>query len=87
LHWTPREENWEERFYELQSFQKQYGHCKVPRNWEKSPGLRSWALRQRYRKETLSAERIQKLDRLGFRWMGPSRGKKQSRVTGRFVES
>jgi hypothetical protein len=86
--WTRRRENnWEQRFAQLEGFHKQYGHCNVPRRWQANPGLREWSLRQRYRKETLSDHRVRKLDRLGFRWLGPRRGTGRSRVTGRFVEN
>jgi hypothetical protein len=85
--WTPREENWELRFSELEAFHKRYGHCKVPRGWEENPGLRAWVLRQLYRKEALNDDRIQKLDGLGFRWLGPNRGRARSELTGRFVEN
>jgi hypothetical protein len=83
--WAVRETNWEQRFSELQAFWEKHGHCDVPRSWSENPGLGGWALRQRYRKETLSGERIRKLDRLGFRWLDPDKGKKRSEITGRFV--
>ena len=85
LQWTPREHHWEQMFKELAKFQKTKGHCNVPRHWPQNPALRGWALRQRYRKDTLSPERIRKLDALGFRCLGPRRGKVRSVVSGRFV--
>lgn len=85
LQWTLREHHWEQMFKELAKFQKTKGHCNVPRHWPQNPALRTWALRQRYRKDTLSSERIRKLDALGFRWLGPRRGKLRSVVSGRFV--
>jgi hypothetical protein len=85
--WTPRESNWEQRFGELQNFWQTHGHCNVPRRWMNDPHLRGWALRQRYRAQTLSAERVRKLDRLNFKWLGAKRGVTRSRISGRFVES
>jgi hypothetical protein len=67
--WAVRESHWAQRFAELVAFKKQHGHCEVPRDWPKNPRLRGWVFRQRYRKDTLSAERIKKLNRLDFRWL------------------
>ena len=66
--WGRREANWEERFTELVAFKRKHGRSDVPKNWPQNPRLGQWVLRQRYRKHTLSAQRIDKLDRLGFRW-------------------
>jgi len=85
--WNPRDSNWEQRFNELKSFWKANGHCNVPRDFKKNTGLRGWVLRQRYRKETLGADRVRKLDGLKFRWLGPNGGQVRSPVTGRFVEN
>lgn len=85
LQWTLRENRWERMFKELSQFHKKKGHCNVPRYWQQSPGLGGWTLRQRYRKETLSSERIRKLDALGFRWPGSQRGTARCATNGRFV--
>jgi len=69
--WAPREINWEERFAELRAFEKIHGHCNVP---QEAPELRRWVLRQRYRKRTLSEERVRKLDQLNFEWLRLERG-------------
>src|ERR1041385_8584577 len=66
--WGRREANWEERITELVAFKRKHGRSDVPKNWPQNPRLGQWVLRQRYRKHTLSAQRIDKLDRLGFRW-------------------
>jgi hypothetical protein len=63
-----REDNWAQRFAELVAFKKLHCHCDVPRDWPENPHLGRWVLHQRYRKHTLSAERIRKLDWLDFRW-------------------
>ncbi len=85
--WALRETNWDQRFSELHAFWEKYGHCDVPRQWPGNPGLRGWLLRQRYRKHTLSAGRIRKLNGLNFRWRGPGGGKERLSVTGRLVAS
>ena len=84
--WTPRESNWEQRFGELQKFWQAHGHCNVPRRWMNDPHLRGSALRQRYRAQTFSAERVRKLDQLNFKWLGAKRGVTRSRISGRFIE-
>ena len=83
--WGLRETNWEERFSELESFWENHGHCDVPRDWPGNPGLRGWVLRQRYRKNTLSENRVRKLEGLNFRWLRPEGGTTRSTSTGRFV--
>jgi hypothetical protein len=85
--WALRESDWEQRFSELRAFWQRHGHCDVPRQWSENPGLHGWVLRQRYRKHTLSAERISKLDELNFRWPTPEGGTIRSPITGRFVVS
>lgn len=85
FYWALREMNWEQRFSELGSFWEKHGHCDVPRRWPDNPGLRGWVLRQRYRKHTLRADRIRKLDGLNFRWLSVEGGTARSTTTGRFV--
>jgi hypothetical protein len=83
--WALRESDWEQRFSELRFFWLKHGHCDVPRKWSENPSLHGWILRQRYRKHTLSPERIRKLDELSFRWPTPEEGTTRSPITGRFV--
>lgn len=85
LLWTVRETRWDRMFKELSRFHGATGHSNVPRDWQQNPELGSWTLRQRYRKETLSSERIRKLDAVGFRWPSPHGGAARSATNGRFV--
>jgi hypothetical protein len=66
--WEKRESSWEQRFEQLATFFKRFGNADVPKNWSENPALGRWVLHQRYRKNTLSSERIAKLDDLRFRW-------------------
>jgi Helicase associated domain len=48
----------------------EYNNCRVPAQYKSSDGykLATWFSRQRRRKQTLSHERIELLDALGFEW-------------------
>lgn len=58
---------WETRYKELQTYKKEHGSCRVPAHRDK---LGRWVERQRtnYRMGKLDAEKIEKLDRIGFEW-------------------
>jgi hypothetical protein len=66
---TPRV-SWDRMFNELLEFFKIHGHYDVPQRWKANPQLAAWVIAQRaaYRRETLSAEQVQQLTSLGFRW-------------------
>ena len=69
-------EQWNQKYQELVSFQKEFQHCLVPLNWERSPSLAHWVKRQRYqfrikaegKHSTLTAERQVALEKLDFVW-------------------
>ena len=67
--WEPLTQAWEEAFNHLQSFKDREGHCKVPQN-HKEGGfpLRQWVTTQRSNLETLSLDRRERLENLGFVW-------------------
>eukprot|EP01047_Picozoa_sp_COSAG01_P018536 COSAG01_NODE_1006_length_12163_cov_237.845669_18_plen_420_part_00 len=71
------QQRWDTRFGELQEFRKDHGHCNVPQDWAPKPGLGKWVNHQRTSKKRLdegkvspgiTAERVQRLDELGFEW-------------------
>ena len=67
--WDPFTEQWEEGFSKLLKFHKREGHCLVrQRHKEDDFRLGSWVLNQRTAKDSMSAERKQRLDDLGFIW-------------------
>jgi hypothetical protein len=68
--WDPLKAEWENKFVELCVFKKEHGHCDVPKNYEKNHSLETWVTTQRalYKKGKISAERIQKLEEVGFDW-------------------
>ncbi|MDB4472930.1 helicase associated domain-containing protein [bacterium] len=67
--WDPHEEKWELQFQRLKAYKEEYGDCLVPRSFEDKK-LAAWAKNQRTLKRTrkLSADRIGRLDDLGFVW-------------------
>ena len=61
--------SWEEGFSKLQEFIKREGHCRVPAvHKEGDLALGYWIGTQRKTKGTLTPERIERLDALGFVW-------------------
>lgn len=66
---TPREEAWEDHFTELVRFRRAFRHCDVQATGEHA-ALGEWVIRQRKELHagTLSADRVQRLESLGFRW-------------------
>jgi hypothetical protein len=70
LNTSPRV-SWSERLQELGSFRKVHGHCNVPATYRHNIGLGSWVAYQRKsrRAGTLSAKKIEALEKLGFEWV------------------
>eukprot|EP00934_Nitzschia_sp_Nitz4_P005095 Nitzschia sp. Nitz4//scaffold145_size56662//7061//8339//NITZ4_006552-RA/size56662-snap-gene-0.85-mRNA-1//1//CDS//3329536562//5085//frame0 len=74
--WNSHDVVWDERWHELLAFQRQHGHCVVPSNYEPNPQLAVWVKRQRrqykfYQEKASSSmtpERIDKLNQIGFAW-------------------
>ena len=67
--WDPFAAAWEHGFSMLQQFKAREGHCKVPQTHKEDGfALGQWVGGQRTRKETLSAERRQRLEELDFAW-------------------
>ena len=73
--WDPFAEAWEEGFNKLLQFKEQEGHCKVPVTYEIAGfNLGNWVGTQRRAKDSMSPERKQRLDDIGFIW-DASKGK------------
>mgnify|MGYP003866784279 CR=1 FL=1 len=70
------EEKWSHRYKELLEFHRSFGHAAVPHTYPKNPQLARWVKRQRrqfkLRKEgkpsTMTPERLELLDSVGFIW-------------------
>ncbi len=61
---------WEEMFATLMDYKVKHGHCNVSQPWPDNPSLGSWASNQRNAKKRgrLSAERVERLEAIGFVW-------------------
>jgi hypothetical protein len=67
--WDPHAEAWEEGFSALQKYHKSEGHFRVPRNFKINRiNLGRWIVHQRYNKKDITADRIKRLNALGFTW-------------------
>jgi hypothetical protein len=57
-------------FGALEEYRHANGHCNGPQRYNLNPKLGYWVTHQRqsYKKGKLAAERIAKLDSLGFQW-------------------
>jgi len=67
--WDQITQQWEEGFAALARFKEREGHCSVKRGHkEDGYNLDSWAKFQRGNKESLTNERRQRLDEIGFVW-------------------
>ena len=66
--WKPNLEKWDSFFSKLVSFKKEHGHCDVRKSHEAS--LHQWVTSQRNAKKrgTLSIDRCEKLNSIGFIW-------------------
>ena len=65
-----RRPSWEQRFKELESFKKEYGHCNVPYNYRPNLALGHWVsyIRKRKKGGQLDTKRVGCLNALGFCW-------------------
>ena len=65
-----QEARWEAKYEALAAYRRAHGHCRVPLTVTDDFSLARWVFDQRRARRTgyLSAERIRRLDALGFRW-------------------
>jgi DNA-binding TFAR19-related protein (PDSD5 family) len=67
--WDALTEAWEDGFSKLLQFTDAEGHCKVPQRFKLNGfNLGKWVGQQRRAKDSLSPERRQRLDDMGFVW-------------------
>ncbi|MBL9131397.1 MAG: helicase associated domain-containing protein, partial [Verrucomicrobiaceae bacterium] len=64
------QERWDRMYGELAAFHARHGHCVVPNNQPEVHALSKWCYSQRHfrRAGKLRADRVARLDALGFRW-------------------
>lgn len=63
-------EGWFERYGQLLAYKKEHGNCDMPARWSANQKLATWAVNQRVlrRDGVLEDEKIELLDRIGFKW-------------------
>ena len=68
--WTPYL-GWDVRFEQLKGYKKDHGNCEVPWRYKANPQLGKWVNKQRHlcRKGKLPKERIESLNKIGFKWI------------------
>ena len=68
--WDAIENSWEENYSALIEFKNATGHCDVPDKWPVNLKLSHWVGKQRsdWKKNRLSADRIERLNAIGFTW-------------------
>ena len=77
--WGARADKWEEGFYHLKEFSKREGHPNASRDYKTAEGYRLgvWVRQQREKKDSLSSERIARLEALlGWTWIWDTRADK-----------
>ncbi|MFH2120305.1 MAG: Helicase associated domain protein [Pseudomonadota bacterium] len=68
--WDTIRHSWEENYSALIEFKSATGHCDVPDKWPVNLKLSHWVGKQRSdrKKNRLSADRIERLNAIGFTW-------------------
>ena len=67
--WDPHTTHWEERFAALKRFKAREAHCRVPSSHKEGAfNLGKWVGVQRASRDTMPAERRQRLETIGFVW-------------------
>jgi Helicase associated domain len=74
--WDSHSAAWEDRLRELEDFKSIHKHCNVPSNYRANSSLASWikCQRRQYRlfregkKSNMTPQRVEQLERMGFRF-------------------
>ncbi len=68
--WRRHQTAWIEMYEKLLRYKEALGDCNVPVEWKVDSKLGRWVMTQRRRKRlgSLAADRIRRLDEIGFRW-------------------
>ncbi len=70
---TPQTALWEERYAEMVAFHAEHGHTNVPERVNKRLSFWRDTQREHRKKGVLGADRIARLDEIGFEWEAPGR--------------
>lgn len=66
--WSIQEGYWMKMYDALLEFKKNFGHTRVPFQWEKNHKLADWVYRTKVHKESLEIQKVELLDGIGFDW-------------------
>ncbi|CAJ1955991.1 unnamed protein product [Cylindrotheca closterium] len=74
--WDSHSASWEQRMSDLLEFRDKHGHCHVPTHYQENKQLAIWVKCQRRqhkllkqgRSSTLTSDRLEVLDKVGFEW-------------------
>jgi hypothetical protein len=68
--WDPKNDHWDLMYDVLLDFKRKTGHSLVPFRFSENPSLGIWVSEQRksYKNHTLSLDRMNKLENIGFIW-------------------
>jgi len=74
--WNANDARWMKRYAELKAYRQKYGNCDVPDRYKENLQLGTWVRNQRVQykkyqndtKSTLTPQRIQFLEEIGFAW-------------------
>ena len=68
--WHSRQSLWDKGCSRLRLYKEREGHCRVPVDYTDNDGFRlgKWVFKQRQKRKSLSGNRLQKLEQLGFDW-------------------
>jgi superfamily II DNA or RNA helicase len=69
--WDPNQTDWEDNFSHLKKYFEANGHSRVPRSYKTEEGflLGNWVSSQRVKKDSLTKEKIGRLNDIGFVWL------------------
>ena len=69
FNWDPRTDQWEQHFIALKKFNEREGHSRVNKTYsEDGLHLGRWVKWQRNQKDKITAERLRRLNSMGFIW-------------------
>jgi hypothetical protein len=82
--WDWRDYSWKQNFAALLKFKRRNGHCCVPTSYKEGDlKLGWWVVTQRRKRSEMSAERRARLNKIGFMWNAPFRGRAAHLFKGR----
>lgn len=66
--WSVQEGYWMRMYAVLTSFRDQFGHTRVPSQWEPNPQLAAWVYKTKLSRSKLTPQKIELLNGIGFDW-------------------